>query len=165
MIKFQPRAHLPLTYVFIEVTLIYNVDRFYVYKVIFLLLYTLHCAHHQNFVSTCYHTFDPLCHFTLPTKPNQTTCKQTHRCENRTGGSLTFQRRSQPPFWLWSAHLAEMWLSVPLSFSPMSVSWTFLPYLFAMCRRITNSNGIYNWIHTHVHTYKLLTIQIMTPNK
>ena len=45
----------------------------------------------------------PFTHFTLPTKPNQTTCKQTHRCREQNRGSLTFQRRSQPPFWLWSA--------------------------------------------------------------
>lgn len=35
----------------------------------FLLLYALQCAHHQNLVSTHYHTVDSFYSFALPTHP------------------------------------------------------------------------------------------------
>ena len=131
VIKFQLEAHLPLTYSFIEVTLVYNVDRFYVYKVICLLLYTLQCAHHQKF---CFHLssylWSPLPISLSPPNQARPHANKHIDAENRIEAHLLFRDVHNPRSG-YDLHLAEMWLSVPLSFSPMTVSWTFPPYLFA----------------------------------
>ena len=157
-----------LIYFFIEVALVYKVYRFYVYNIIFLLLYTLQCAHHQKF---CFH-LPPYLWSPLPitpspppqTKPNANKHIDT---ENRVEAHLPFRVIYNPHSGC-DLHLAEMWLSMLLSCSPVTVSWTFLPCLLTTCRRITNSHGIYNQhthTQTHVHKQSYQQYKLWPPNK
>ena len=54
---------------FIEVTLVYNFE-FHVYNIIFLLLHTLHPAHHQKFSFHVATQLIPFTHFTLSPAPS-----------------------------------------------------------------------------------------------
>ena len=86
-LNFKPRAGICKLFLFLPFLLLrlpwfITLYKFHVYNIVFLLLYTLQCAHHENLVSIHHHTVDPLYpfHHLPPSSPLVITILYLHVC-------------------------------------------------------------------------------------